>query len=76
MLLLNGKKGLGKFTLINHFLNYLFTKNENEKKYNIIKKEINTNSKFYSSLLNQTSQEILFLKAEEIKILKLRMFEI
>jgi DNA polymerase-3 subunit delta' len=71
VLLLNGKKGLGKFTLINHFLNYLFTKNEKEKKYNITKKEINTNSKFYSSLLNQTSQEILFLKAEENKNIKI-----
>ena len=71
VLLLNGKKGLGKFTLINHFLNYLFTKNEKEKKYNITKKEINTDSKFYSSLLNQTSQEILFLKAEENKNIKI-----
>ena len=71
VLLLNGKKGLGKFTLINHFLNYLFTKNEKEKKYNITKKEINTNSKFYFSLLNQTSQEILFLKAEENKNIKI-----
>ena len=71
VLLLNGKKGLGKFTLINHFLNYLFTKNEKEKKYNVTKKEINTNSKFYSSLLNQTSQEILFLKAEENKNIKI-----
>ena len=71
VLLLNGKKGLGKFTLINHFLNYLFTKNEKEKKYNITKKEINTNSKFYSSLLNQTSQEILFLKAEVNKNIKI-----
>ena len=71
VLLLNGKKGLGKFTLINHFLNYLFTKNEKEKKYNITKKEINTNSKFYSTLLNQTSQEILFLKAEENKNIKI-----
>ena len=24
VLLLSGKKGLGKFTLINHFLNYIF----------------------------------------------------
>src|SRR5210317_97921 len=71
VLLLNGKKGLGKFTLINHFLNYLFTKNEKENKYNITKKEINTNSKFYYSLLNQTSQEILFLKAEENKNIKI-----
>ena len=52
-------------------MNYLFKKNKKEKKYNITKKEINTNSKFYSSLLNQTSQEILFLKAEENKNIKI-----
>ena len=28
VLLLNGKKGIGKFTLVMHFLNYIFTKNE------------------------------------------------
>ena len=31
VLLLSGKKGIGKFTLINHFLNYVF----NKSNYNI-----------------------------------------
>ena len=28
VLLLNGKKGIGKFTLVMHFINYIFSKNE------------------------------------------------
>ena len=28
VLLLNGKKGIGKFTLIMHFINYVYSKNE------------------------------------------------
>ena len=27
VMLISGKKGLGKFTLINHFLNYIFSPN-------------------------------------------------
>ena len=29
VLLLNGKKGIGKFTLVLHFINYIFTLNSN-----------------------------------------------
>ena len=32
VLLLNGRKGIGKFTLINHFLNYVFSKEEKRTK--------------------------------------------
>ena len=65
-LLLSGKKGIGKFTLVLHFLNYIFTKNEKET-YDIKNKKINTKSLFYSQLLNQTNQDIIFVKAEENK---------
>ena len=37
VLMLSGKKGLGKFTLINHFLNYVFDK----EKYKLELKKIN-----------------------------------
>jgi DNA polymerase III subunit delta' len=70
VLLLNGKKGIGKFTLVVHFLNYIFTKNE-KNPYNIKDKIINTESVFYNQLLNQTNQDILFLKAEENKNIKI-----
>jgi DNA polymerase-3 subunit delta' len=71
VLLLKGKKGLGKFTLVNHFLNYLFSKNEKTTKYNLKKKEINKNSIFYNMVINKTSQEVLYLKVEEFKNIKI-----
>mgnify|MGYP006164308231 CR=1 FL=1 len=71
VLLLKGRKGLGKFTLVNHFLNYLFSKNEKITKYDLEKKEINKNSKFYNLLIDKTSQEVLYLKVEEFKNIKI-----
>ncbi len=71
VLLLKGKKGLGKFTLVNHFLNYLFSKNEKTTKYNLKKKEINKNSIFYNMVINKTSQEVLYLKVEKFKNIKI-----
>ena len=45
-ILLNGTKGLGKSTFIYHFINYIFSQNEDEK-YNISQKRINTDSRSY-----------------------------
>ena len=70
ILLLNGKKGLGKFTLVMHFINYLFSKNE-KIPYNIVEKIINVNSPFYNSLIKKTSQDIIFIQAEENKSIKI-----
>jgi len=68
--LLNGNKGIGKFTLILHFLNYIFSKNE-KTNYNVEKKQINIQSNFYNSILNQTCPDVIFLKAEEGKNIKI-----
>jgi len=70
VLLLNGAKGIGKFTLTIHFLNYIYSKNE-KTPYNVRDKVINTDSIFYNSLLNQTVQDVLFIKAEENKNIKI-----
>jgi hypothetical protein len=70
VLLLNGKKGLGKFTLVVHFLNYIYTQGE-EKSYNLKDMTININSIFYNQLLNQTNQDVLLIKAEENKNIKI-----
>ena len=40
--LLSGKKGLGKSTLIFHFINYIFDK----KNYNVVNHEIKTDTSF------------------------------
>ena len=42
VLMLSGKKGIGKFTLINHFLFYIFDKDSYDSK----NKSINKESKF------------------------------
>jgi len=70
VLLLNGNKGIGKFTLTIHFLNYIFTKNEINS-YNFKDKKININSLFYNSLLNQNCQDVIFIQAEENKNIKI-----
>ena len=70
VLLLSGKKGLGKFTLIFHFLNYIYTKNE-KTPYNVEDKVINTDSKFYNSVINKTSPDVIFLQAIEGKNIKI-----
>ena len=70
VLLLSGKKGIGKFTLVVHFLNYIFSKNE-KTPYNLKKKTINLESIFYNQLLNHTNQDVLFIKAEENKNIKI-----
>ena len=68
--LLNGKKGIGKFTLVIHFLNYIFTQHE-KKPYNYIDKKINIESIFYNQLINKTNQDVLLIKAEENKNIKI-----
>ena len=75
VLLLSGKKGSGKFTLINHFLNYVFDK----VLYNIKEQSISSNSKIYNKILENTFQNILFInhkdnfrsKIEDIRNLKI-----
>ena len=70
VLLLNGQKGVGKFTLVFHFLNYIFTKEEN-KPYNLKDKIINKDSFFYNQILNKTNQDVMLLRAEENKNIKI-----
>lgn len=69
-LMLSGKKGIGKYTLLNHFLNYIFSKNT-KTPYDLKNKIINTNSMFYNSILNNTSQNVIFLNAEDNKKIKI-----
>ena len=70
VLLLNGKKGLGKFTLVMHFINYIYSRNEITS-YNLKDKTINTNSLFYNLFLNKTTQDVIFIQAEENKNIKI-----
>ena len=48
ILMLSGEKGIGKFTLINHLLNYVYDKSNYDFKKNVI----NLNSEFNKQYLN------------------------
>ena len=60
-LMLSGKKGIGKFTLVKHFLNYIF-----DKEYNLETKEINERSEFYKQYLNNVFPNIIYLDGFDI----------
>ena len=76
ILMLTGKKGIGKFTLINHFLNFVFDKNYDQKN-----KTINTDSAMYKQYLNNIFPNIVYLqgshhqniKIEDIRSLKTKI---
>ena len=71
--LLSGNKGIGKFTMVIHLLNFYFTRNE----YNISDKSIDRNSTFNKSLFNNINSNVIIIsnenlntKIEEIRNLK------
>ncbi|MDB9760865.1 AAA family ATPase [Pelagibacteraceae bacterium] len=70
VLMLNGKKGIGKFTLIFHLLNYIYSKKE-KTFYNKQEKLIDINSNFYKSVLNKTCSDIIFLNIDEGENIKI-----
>ena len=70
VMLLSGKKGIGKFTLVFHFLNYIYSINEINK-YDVEERIINTNSLFYNSILKNTCPDVIFFRAEEGKNIKI-----
>ena len=67
VLMLTGKKGIGKFTLINHFLNYIYD-NEN---YDIKNQSINVKSPFYKQYLNNTFPNIIHLQGDNFKNIRI-----
>ena len=62
-LLLNGNKGIGKSTLILHFINNLFANNY----YDLKNKEINAESLIFKKINSQVFQNLIFLSSENIK---------
>ena len=64
--MISGKKGIGKFTLINHFLNYIFDNN-----YNLKDRIIDLNSKFNKQYLNEVFQNIIYLSGHNFKSIKI-----
>ena len=67
VLLLSGNKGIGKFTLIIHLLNYIFSKNT----YNLKEKSFELKSPFHTKLKNNISENVIFLKSKEKENIKI-----
>ena len=79
VLMLSGKKGSGKSTLINHLMFLIF----DASNYNEEKKEIKINSPFYNQFSNDIHSNIIYLagsnfkqtKIEDIRILKSKIYQ-
>ena len=67
ILMITGKKGIGKFTLINHFLNYIYDKDN----YNLKNKSINNQTQFYKQYLNNIFSDIIYLSGDNFKNVKI-----
>ena len=66
VLMVTGKKGIGKFTLINHFLNYIYDK----KNYDLENKSINNQTNFYKQYTSNVFPNIIHLSGGEFKNIK------
>ncbi len=67
ILMLSGEKGIGKFTLINHLLNYVYDKSNYDFKKNVI----NLNSEFNKQYLNGIFSNIVYLTGSHFKNVKI-----
>jgi len=67
VLMITGKKGVGKFTLINHFLNYIYDKDN----YDLKNKSIDNQTQFYKQYLNNIFSNIIYLSGDNFKNVKI-----
>ena len=67
VLMLSGKKGSGKSTLINHLLYYIFDK----ENYNLERYELKSITSFYSQFLNNIYSNIIYLSGSDLKNIKI-----
>ena len=67
VLMISGKKGVGKFTLINHFLSYIYDKDN----YDLKNRSINNQTQFYKQNLNNIFSNIVYLAGNNFKNVKI-----
>jgi len=65
-ILLSGIKGSGKSTFFYHFINYIFSKDE-ENKYNLAKKEIDPKNKSYNLMQNFVHPNFFLLQGNALE---------
>jgi len=64
--LLTGEKGCGKFTLVFHLVNFIFT--EKKRSYDLKNLTINTESNFYKKILSNVNENFNYIGKNESKI--------
>lgn len=67
VLMLSGKKGIGKSTIINHFLNFVY----DEKNYNLTKTTISENSSFNKQYIANSFSNIIYLSGDNYQKIKI-----
>ena len=67
VIMLSGKKGIGKSTIINHFLNFVYDQNNYDLSNKIIKK----NSQFNKQYLENSFSNIIYLSGSDFKKIKI-----
>ena len=67
ILMVSGKKGIGKFTLINHLLTYIHDKDH----YNLENKSINDKTPFYKQYIKNIFPNIIHLSGNNFKNIKI-----
>ena len=67
VLMLTGEKGIGKFTLINHLMYFIF----DNKNYDIKNKKIKSDTRYYIDYLNEIFFNIIHLNGEDFKNTKI-----
>jgi len=60
VLLISGNKGLGKHTLISHFLSYFY----NPSSYDLKNLMINDRSKFFDKYINYTFSNVIYINSQ------------
>tara|TARA_B100001564_G_scaffold315752_1_gene290666 strand:+ start:1476 stop:2366 length:891 start_codon:yes stop_codon:yes gene_type:complete len=64
VLMLSGQKGQGKFTLVHHFLSYIFDKNN----YDLENSKINEKNKLFKDIKENYNSNIIYFNCGEKKI--------
>ena len=67
VLMLTGKKGSGKATLVNHLMFFIFDQTNYNEKINKLKKD----SIFYNQFVNNIFENIIYLSGSDFKNIKL-----
>ncbi len=66
VLMLSGQKGIGKSTIINHFMSYVFDRNM----YDLKEKKINNKSDFHKQYIKNVFPNIIYLSGDFYKNVK------